>query len=303
MMHQHWTESRDEHLTHLWRSGMKPGHIAVAMATTKGAIKGRARVLNLHATGNPEPRSHALRADHQALADARSIFPKSIQAPRDAPRILKSGKDTTKLGERVEKGAWRGMPIFSLTLEERATCPRTCENWSTCYGNAMPFAKRIAHGQHLETGLDRELRFLNQRYPTGFVVRLHMLGDFYSTNYVDRWRWWLSRYKALHVFGYTAWQPDTPIGKAVALLSRAHWDRFAIRLSSARIGRGRAVVVETAEQARIIGATVCPAQSGATRSCATCGLCWSAAFYDRTIAFVRHGMAPGRRRASHGAGS
>lgn len=69
---------------------------------------------------------------HSAAEDGRTIFPKSVTAAWDTDRLLVSGHNNAKLGRAVEKGEWAGMPIFHLTLEERATCPRTCEQWLTC---------------------------------------------------------------------------------------------------------------------------------------------------------------------------
>ena len=128
-------------------------------------------------------------------------------------------------------------------------------------------------------------------------MRLHMLGDFYSLEYVQLWRRWLVRDPALRVFGYTAWHPSTPIGGALRFLARTNWDRFAIRLSSAAVGTRRTIVVAKAADAVKRGAIVCPAQEGKTRSCATCGLCWAPAAQRRTVAFLRHGMRGGVKKA------
>ncbi len=40
-----------------------------------------------------------------------------------------------KLGKKVTKGIYKGYPIFTLTLEERKTCPRSCKHWNNCYGD------------------------------------------------------------------------------------------------------------------------------------------------------------------------
>src|SRR3990167_9551526 len=59
--------------------------------------------------------------------------------------VLKRSIDNAKLGKLREwrAGAFKGMPLYSLTLEERATCERSCNAWSVCYGNNMPFAHRF----------------------------------------------------------------------------------------------------------------------------------------------------------------
>jgi len=223
---------------------------------------------------------------HPALSEGRTLYPKRRVTAGRPDRLLKSGQHSRKLGAVVQKGAWRGMPIYTLTLEERATCPRTCKVWSTCFGNSMNFAERIEHGPELEEGLDVELRYLARQHRRGFVARLHVLGDFYSVAYVKHWACWLALIPQLHVFGYTAWQPDTEIGAAVRNLRTAQWDRFAVRTSGAPAGEPRTVVLpRVTDQNTIDGAIVCPAQSGRSACCATCALCWST---KRDIAFMPH---------------
>ena len=240
-------------------------------------------------TAAPDPgRVVGLKPGHPALSEARSIFPSSRVAAERAPRLLVSGINQRKLGDRVSKGAWRGFPIFALTLEERKTCPSSCHHWSDCYGNAMPFARRLEHGPALEAGLDREIGELQARHSRGFVVRLHILGDFYSVGYVERWRGWLQAFPALHVFGYTAWGLGTAIGDAVTNLAGQKWDRFAVRLSCEIPGPGRAITV--AASADRAGVVICPAQTGKTACCGTCGVCWSPAARAKTIGFLPHGM-------------
>ena len=75
----------------------------------------------------------------------RSVFwRKGVKPAGDAPLV--SGHSNVKIGRDVRKGKlFRGYWIFTLTLEERATCPRSCFHWDTCYGNNMPFSKRINH--------------------------------------------------------------------------------------------------------------------------------------------------------------
>ena len=49
-------------------------------------------------------------------------FPKSVKQVNQSSSLLKSVSANAKIGGHVSKGHWRGMPIVSLTLEERATC-------------------------------------------------------------------------------------------------------------------------------------------------------------------------------------
>lgn len=59
--------------------------------------------------------------------------------------MLKRGKQNKKLGDKITIKMWKGMTMYSLTLEERATCPTDCEQWDNCYGDNMPFAHRFDH--------------------------------------------------------------------------------------------------------------------------------------------------------------
>lgn len=233
-------------------------------------------------------RVYALPGDNIAMRKMRPMFPTRVVRADEAPRVLVDGKNSRKIGDRVVKGPWAGMPIYTLTLPERATCPATCHHLADCYGNGMQWARRIAPGQELEEALDLELTWKQRAHPDGFVVRLHVLGDFYATRYVARWAEWLERFPALRVWGYTAWPDNTPIGSAVRDLADRMWPRFAIRYSSREPGPQRAITVDAMEEAG--EAIICPVQTGATETCGTCGLCWSDAARGKTIAFVRHGM-------------
>lgn len=228
--------------------------------------------------------------DHPAVTEGRTLFPTTVVAPFDSPRLLVSGHNSRKLGKQVVKGPWKGMPIYQLTLEERATCDRSCEFWKICYGNAMHMARRHKHGPALEKGLHSELGLLQRQYPKGFVVRLHVLGDFYSVEYVQLWRKWLQEFPALRVFGYTGRPRDSEIGKAIKSLTDKHWYRFAIRFSEAGSKpQGATVIFRKPESAVVPEGLVCPYDSGATECCATCGLCWAESARDKTIVFVAHG--------------
>lgn len=230
--------------------------------------------------------------EHPAIAEARTLFPSTVVPPSPGQRVLVSGANNRKLGDRVVKGAWSGMPIFHLTLEERATCPRSCHAFGACYGNGMQMAKRHAHGPALEAAIDQDLRDLARAHPAGFVVRIHTLGDFYSIDYVHRWARWLVEIRALHVFGYTAWPVGTAIGDALRELSRRWWDRFAMRFSGRFGGPAAAVTIDRMPEGPTVAeGVVCPAQTGATGCCGECGLCWAEAGRDETIVFVLHGQA------------
>lgn len=230
-------------------------------------------------TGKP----YRLSPYHRNVLAKRTLFLARV-VPSSAPdRLLKSGVHARKIGSHVTKGKWRGLPIFTLTLEERATCPETCRNWTICYGNRMNWSERVAHDDGLMPRLEAEIADLAREFRRGFVLRLHVLGDFFSTAYVDFWGRQLLKHRGLRIFGYTAWQQDTPIGDAVAALREAFGERFAIRHSDARPSVFGTKTITTAGDAG--GAVTCPAQTGRSECCGTCALCWST---PKTIAFLEH---------------
>lgn len=247
----------------------------------------------------PEDLKH-LKVTSPAMLENRTLFPKSVMSALDSPRVLVSGVNSIKLGRQVKKGEWTGFPIFQVSLEERAACPPTCNNRLSCYGNAMPFARRHQIDEHLVPALHYELETLQDMHPGGFVVRLHVLGDFFSLDYTHAWLHFLDQFPALHVFGYTAWPRTSEIGQLLARVSDAQWDRFAIRFSSdVSEPQGATTIWRTPTAAVVPEGVVCPAQTDATACCATCGLCWAKGAKDKTIVFVGHGgVNVGKARAA-----
>ena len=235
----------------------------------------------------PEP-------DHPSIVHGRTVFRRTVRFASRRERVLKSGHNNPKLGRIVTKGPWSGMPIYHIALEERSTCPRTCHHWQTCMGNAMRFAHRFRPGLELELRLSVELGNAALEHPNGFVVRVHTLGDFYSSGYVERWRMWLSALPELHVFGSTARPRGTLIGDAVYSLVEEFWPRFAIRRSvpAKENDDMEWITIWSADPADVPdGAVLCPAQAEQSATCGTCGLCWHS---RKSIAFLLHGRE-GRR--------
>lgn len=236
----------------------------------------------------------ALPADHPAVLKARTLFPTTVVSADDAPRVLVSGHNSPKIGAKVRKGRWRGFPIFTLTLEERATCPPDCWLFRECYGNAMPMARRHAHGPDLVMRLAEELADKQREHPGGFVVRVHVLGDFYNEDYARQWIDWLDRFPALRIFGYTAHSRDSAIGAMFVQANQSRSDRCAIRFSDApdELAPARPMSVTTIwrkPEGHQAEGLVCPAQTGATAACATCGLCWNPSAAEKRIVFIGHG--------------
>lgn len=221
-----------------------------------------------------------------ALTEGRTLYPATVvdDLPRD---LLKSGAHSSKIGGVVLKGRWKGMPLYTLTLEERATCPTSCGHWRSCFGNKMHHAHRMSH-RHPRFGsmLVENVQRLGLEHPGGFVVRLHVLGDFFSVPYVALWESLLNTVLPLRVFGYSArWNvADDPVAAALVPLVIRRWERFAIRFSDAPVDECATVSIEHPVQLPD-DAVLCPEQAGRTESCSTCAFCWQS---RRRVAFVQH---------------
>lgn len=215
-------------------------------------------------------------------AKTRTRYLKSIKEPTD--NLLKSGANNKKLGGKVTAKMWKGMPLYSLTLEERASCPSSCEQWDNCYGDNMPFAHRYDHTHpDFLPKLRQQLNQLNNKHTAGFVVRLHVLGDFYSEGYINQWRRNLNLFQALRVFGYTHHKQTTYLGGAIQLLNKHYPERFKIRFSDDLTTDFSALTTKTAKDTS--KGIFCPEQTGKTDSCAACGYCWTS---NRPVIFVEH---------------
>lgn len=211
-------------------------------------------------------------------------FKTRVLQPND--NMLVSGHSNVKIGRDVRKGRFIGYWIYTLSLEERATCPSTCQYWTTCYSNSMPFAKRLDHN-HLEflSRLEANIkRLLSTRGRKGILIRLHALGDFYSVEYVAFWNRMLREHANLAVYGYTARSRDSEIGIHIQALKMAHDRRAAIRWSCGGAAVDCTVDIEHADDCPP-DAFVCPEQTNKTRACATCGACWTG---DKNVAFIAH---------------
>lgn len=240
----------------------------------------------------------ALDDNHPAMLENRTLFPSTVvTVTADAPdRLLVSGRNNRKIGGTVEKGKFKGYGIFCLSLEERATCPTDCEARGICYGNGMQMARRHRIGD-ADVFFDRlalEICELLDEHP-GLLIRLHVLGDFPSVEYVSFWKEVLDEHPNVACFGYThrsplSWGGDD-IGEAIQAVKDAQPDRFRIRWSSPVARPDGAVIVKAvpAGPRDVNNSLVCPSQTQATACCATCGLCWEASAKRECIAFIKHG--------------
>jgi hypothetical protein len=234
-----------------------------------------------------------LKLNHPAVIEARTIHTGSRRQVTDAVQVLKPASANSKLGKGlavIMKGAWKGFPLFTLTLEERATCPPNCERWRECYGNGMAFAHRFEAGSTLEAKIRREVAALAALYPHGFAIRLHILGDFYSVPYVEMWAGLMENYPMLHVYGYTA-RNTGAIADSLRMVRTRYGSRWWVRISSSETYSGRDIFAS--HDVPFVHGIVCPEQTGKTASCLTCGLCWST---SSTIKFIDHDVLAKQRK-------
>lgn len=218
------------------------------------------------------------------VTEGRTKFPTRVLAPDH--NLLVSGHNNIKIGRDVRQGALLGYWIYTLSLEERKTCPSACSHWQSCYGNNMPFAKRVDHTHPdflplLEANIER---LLAVRGRTGILIRLHALGDFYSTQYVDFWCRMLAKHPRLAVFGYTAWLSGTAIGWMVNEMIDLFPGRAMMRFSNGG-NPSRCTVPIVDQQDCPPGAFVCPEQTEQFEGCGKCGACWSTL---KNVAFMAH---------------
>jgi hypothetical protein len=231
--------------------------------------------------------------ENDAQREGRTYFGKSVKQAGDMTNMLVSGHSNVKIGRDVRIGKYKGWWLYTLSLEERKTCPTSCHHWQNCYGNSMPYAKRIDHkGNSFTYLLENNLeRLLAVKGRPGVIVRLHALGDFHSVDYVEFWAQMLERHAGrLIIFGYTAYLPTDPkpeyaaIGKAVDALIDNYPGRAMIHFSNGGYATRSTVPIVSAEDCPP-GAFVCPEQTGKVDACGKCGLCWTTL---KNVAFMAH---------------
>lgn len=151
--------------------------------------------------------SRSLPEDHNAIQNATTVYANSKLtnlAPMEEKSVLKKSSNK-KLGTRIVKGKWKNHAILTLTLTERETCPSSCKHWNDCYGNNLHLAKRIATDGLMEK-IEADLEALNPK--KFYAIRLHVLGDFYSVEYVEFWNRMFEKFDNIKIFGYTAHKID-----------------------------------------------------------------------------------------------
>ena len=230
-----------------------------------------------------------LEKTHKAIVNATTLYSASKFTIRDvtnyAPRILKLSTNV-KLGKIVKKGKHKGKRILTLTLIERETCTNECEHNTTCYGNNMPFAHRFEVNEAFMLRLESDIEYYVKKYPEGILIRLHVLGDFESIQYIEFWNRMLHTYSSIAIYGYTRnhitskYEHIRALGYKTIAVRNIHKDRFAIRFSNKLDDEFSANSREITNE----GIT-CLAQVKANVSCSDCTLCWAS---KKQIGFITH---------------
>lgn len=259
-------------------------------------VGGQARFLNPPMTEPSLRRDVSLPKDHPAVLEARSVFPSRVFDAGDRDHVLIPGINNAKTGNHIVVGPWAGCRQFNLSLEERATCPRSCAVWLECFGNKMPMAVRFRYTESLMLSLDGELSELSRKHPGGFAVRLHVLGDFPDVAYLRQWAEWSDSHPALHVWGYTAHGRETPIGRFLRQMNARRPERWMIRFSVAEwMPHAPMQVTTTWHKPDSLSfdpetsSMICPQEIGKTPHCATCGICWKPELAHIRVVFMGHG--------------
>ncbi len=230
-----------------------------------------------------------LKENHNALLNNTSVFVNSKLTIRDVThypfKILKKSTNI-KLGKVITKGKYKGMKMFTLTLIERETCTNECEHYTTCYGNNMHRTHRFEVNEAFMMRLESDIHNTALKYPQGFMVRLHVLGDFESVQYVEFWNRMLYTYPSLHIYGYSRnhitskYEHINAIGYKIIRVRTTHKERFAIRFSNKLDEEYSANSRDITDK----GIT-CLAQVKTNVSCSDCTLCWSS---KKPIGFITH---------------
>ena len=202
--------------------------------------------------------------------------------------IIKESKNK-KLGKKVLKGNKKDFKMYTLTLVERSTCTDECEHYLTCYGNNMMYAIRFnPYNKNFLPRLESDLKTIANKpnNKKGFLLRLHVLGDFYNVDYVLFWKRMLKLYSNLHIYGYTRnhnngkYLDKRNIANEIIKLNTLFSTRFYIRFSNKLDIEESANSIELGKK----GIT-CLAQIDEKKTCATCTLCWSS---KKPINFITH---------------
>ena len=270
--------------------GLKPHRVANILRWS-GVRRGNDKVSSRFPTRKGSSGALELAVDHPAVVEGRTLFPTTVRDCSESdsahPNVLIDGVNNAKLGSVVTYGRFKGYRIFHLSLEERATCPTSCGQWRTCYGNRMHRAARHKPGAALESRIIKNVLTLTQRHE-GVLVRLHTLGDFYSSLYVDVWGELVEKHPNLAVFGYTS--RDGEIYDTIMhWMGQLGWERWAIRKSGKLSEFGSAVLKGESGSPTIGDGFICKSEWAAKQeenmNCGQCAACWES---TKPVIFEEH---------------
>lgn len=230
-----------------------------------------------------------LNTNHKAIVNATTLYNASKFTIRDVSnykhKVLKASTNI-KLGKKVNKGKLKGMKMYTLTLIERETCTDECEHYTDCFGNNMHVAHRFEVNDAFMLRLESDIHATAVANPNGFLVRLHILGDFKSVEYTLFWERMMIHYPNLHVYGYSRNHIDSKyshvrdIAKELIRLRSKYQNRWAVRFSNKLDQEYSANSRDITDK----GIT-CLAQVKTDVSCSDCTLCWSS---KKAIGFITH---------------
>ena len=218
-----------------------------------------------------------------------TIYPKTVYTINSwddyyayGSKLLKQSQNK-KLGKVLTKGAFKGKPLYSLSLVEREMgCPKGCLHWDSCYGNNMPFAHRFKTDNDLVfcNILIDEIFNLLIKHKQGIHIRLHVLGDFFSRYYINWWKALLVCHDKISIYGYTAHTPNSQLGLEIKnVIDKIGFDRFAIRFSNSTVKMSaNSLEYEprlVASKNVSLKSIPCPEQENKVLNCASCALCWN----------------------------
>ena len=175
---------------------------------------------------------------------------------------------------QVQQGIFKNFTCFTLTLVERETCPSYCYHYKTCYGNHMFRSPRMSALDEnlLISRLDKEIKILCSQYK-GVLIRLHILGDFFSQKYILAWFNWLKKYSNLAIFGFTALLKSSQLGSLLNDIRKNFDKRFSIRFSNQTNVRFSANSINLEKPIKQ-KSLICPQQLNKNVDCLNCCLCW-----------------------------
>jgi hypothetical protein len=113
------------------------------------------------------------------------------------------------------------------------------------------------------------LHTLQSRHPDGYLVRNR--AGFTSYRRIKQWSKALGSLSALHLYSTTTHDSQSGLGRILHWLNVEFSDRCMVRFLQDRYAQYQINIEKKGE----ITGLLCPASVGKTKTCVTCGQCWS----------------------------